>query len=386
MRVFNKKISIILFLLILSSLSFAQESSREKSALNKLFVDTLDNKVDISNFLRTRYGFAFVPTIITEPALGYGGGGALIFIHRDPEEVQYGKGLYPSLSGAGGFYTESNSYALWAGHFGVWKNGTIRYRGGLGLLSANLDYYRTPIFENGVEKLSFNIKAYGLIQEIIFRLGDSDFLLGGSYGFAHTTVEFEKIIDLPEVPKRDYESNIGGLGIVLYYDTRDNLFSPNTGFYGGAKLIYYDKFLGSDRKFMRLFSHLIGYFELSEEFYTALRLDFQKSFDDIPFYLRPFISLRGVPAMRYQGETTYLAESETRWDITQRWSLVGFGGYGEALPVNDDLFDKQTAYNIGAGFRYLISRFYGIRMGIDVARGPEDWAFYIQFGSAWLRY
>ena len=34
-------------------------------------------------------------------------------------------------------------------------------------------------------------------------------------------------------------------------------------------------------------------------------------------------------------------------------------------------------------FRYLMARLLGLYTGIDIARGPEDWAFYIQVGSAW---
>ena len=49
---------------------------------------------------------------------------------------------------------------------------------------------------------------------------------------------------------------------------------------------------------------------------------------------------------------------------------------GETQPINEDISNKQTAYNCGMGFRYLIAREYGIRMGIDIARGPEQWAFY----------
>lgn len=90
--------------------------------------------------------------------------------------------------------------------------------------------------------------------------------------------------------------------------------------------------------------------------------------------------------MRYQGKATYLMEAEFRWDFTNRWSVVGFGGYGEALPVNENISAKLKAHNFGTGFRYLIARLYGLRMGVDIARGPENWAFYIQFGSSWFRY
>ena len=37
----------------------------------------------------------------------------------------------------------------------------------------------------------------------------------------------------------------------------------------------------------------------------------------------------------------------------------------------------------GVGFRYLIATRYGFVMGADIARGPEDTAFYIQAGSTW---
>jgi len=43
-----------------------------------------------------------------------------------------------------------------------------------------------------------------------------------------------------------------------------------------------------------------------------------------------------------------------------------------------------TAWNVGTGFRYLVARQFGVRMGLDVARGPEDWAWYVVFGNAWM--
>jgi len=62
--------------------------------------------------------------------------------------------------------------------------------------------------------------------------------------------------------------------------------------------------------------------------------------------------------------------------------VVGFGGYGKTF--NDEI-QGSSAWNGGAGFRYLMARLFGLKMGIDVARGPEQWAVYVVFGSAWLR-
>jgi hypothetical protein len=54
-------------------------------------------------------------------------------------------------------------------------------------------------------------------------------------------------------------------------------------------------------------------------------------------------------------------------------------------PHLDELSFNGIVWNAGSGFRYLIARQLGLKMGIDVARGPENWAFYIVFGNTWLR-
>ncbi len=35
------------------------------------------------------------------------------------------------------------------------------------------------------------------------------------------------------------------------------------------------------------------------------------------------------------------------------------------------------------GIRYFLARAMGLHVGVDVARGPEEGAFYIVMGSAW---
>jgi hypothetical protein len=37
----------------------------------------------------------------------------------------------------------------------------------------------------------------------------------------------------------------------------------------------------------------------------------------------------------------------------------------------------------GTGFRYLISRVFGIRTGADFAWSEDDFAFYLVTGTAW---
>ncbi len=63
-------------------------------------------------------------------------------------------------------------------------------------------------------------------------------------------------------------------------------------------------------------------------------------------------------------------------------AVLYFHGSGEhgtdTTEMNWDTPSQFTVPNISA-------RMKGLRVGIDVARGPEKWTFYIQTGSAWGR-
>jgi hypothetical protein len=63
--------------------------------------------------------------------------------------------------------------------------------------------------------------------------------------------------------------------------------------------------------------------------------------------------------------------------------LVGFAGMGKAVPEGTSFGDAETVWGAGGGLRYLMARHYNMFAGIDVARGPEDWAYYIIVGQWW---
>ena len=54
-------------------------------------------------------------------------------------------------------------------------------------------------------------------------------------------------------------------------------------------------------------------------------------------------------------------------------------------PTTYEFEDDQGAWSGGLGGRYMISRKFGLHVGLDVAHGPEDGAIYVQFGNAWMR-
>jgi len=100
-----------------------------------VFRDPTDGWVDSSNWLLNKRGFMPVPIIITEPAIGYGGGAALLFFHKtkqDEERAESGEplGLPPSVSSAFGGATENGTWFAGGGNFTREQSGACRCKNG----------------------------------------------------------------------------------------------------------------------------------------------------------------------------------------------------------------------------------------------------------------
>lgn len=182
----------------------------------------------------------------------------------------------------------------------------------------------------------------------------------------------------------DPDSTVSQLGLLLGYDSRDNIFSPNLGIKADFEAMFAGESIGSDDTFQKYKLASLFFWQWGKKLDLGARLDGRLARGDTPFFELPFVDLRGIPAMRYQDNVAAMTELQLNYKIASRWSLVGFGGAGQATDKVSDLSSKDTKTTVGGGFRYLIARRLGLRAGIDVARGPEEWAFYLQFGNAWL--
>ncbi|HUL57783.1 MAG TPA: hypothetical protein VLU43_00830 [Anaeromyxobacteraceae bacterium] len=359
------------WMLLAGALAAAPAGAR---AAGDLFTDPVDGAFDVDRFLASRYGFVPVVVPITEPAVGYGAAAGLVFLHGrlGGEEAEPGaRRVPPSLSAAVGMYTSNGSWGAAAAHLGHWNGGDVRYLGAAAYTSLELSAYP------GGQKVRFRLEAVPVVQDLTFRLFGSDLSAGARYTFAGTQMNVEQGAEAVE--SRDLKVVLSGLGPVLRWDGRDSIFSPNRGVRAEAAVTWYAPWLGSDRDGWKARVSEVSYGSLLPWLVAALRLDLQLSGGDLPFWFRPYVGLRGVPALRYQGQHVFVAETEERIDFTARWSAVLFGGVGAATAVPT----PTLAWGLGTGFRYLLARQFGLRMGLDVARGPEDWAVYVIFGNAW---
>jgi outer membrane translocation and assembly module TamA len=176
-----------------------------------------------------------------------------------------------------------------------------------------------------------------------------------------------------------------GAGITLEYDSRNNFFSPTSGFKYEFNYLWFDNAIGSDIDYNLLELSALNYFKLSNKWRTALRVEvnYLDAKQVLPPFATPSISLRGIPSARYQGQSVALTEIELAYKINFRWEVSAFAGVGKASDSFSELSNSSSRATRGLGFRYLIARRYDFNIGIDIAKGPKDSIFYIQAGSAW---
>ena len=391
-----------IFMIVVSLISFlhtAEESNDTKSAGffnfdKQLFISDEDGKFDISDFLLTKYGFMPMPIVITEPAVGYGGGLNLMFLHDSLASSAKRKSP-PSISGVVAGGTENGTRFGAAYHLGFWKEDTIRTTSAIGAMDVNMNFYLRNL---GID---MNLKGYAAYQEVMYRVGESDFFLGGNYLY----VDLESKRNDGRFPIVDSfferEFKMGALSAVVQYDTRDTIFTPSEGLFAKATIRRFDENFGGNENFWRYGAKAFYFHPIMEKVILGLRVEGEavnsSSDENVPYVTYPSINMRGIQAMRYQGEKMLLGEMQVRWEFKDRWNLVLFGGsgkvYGEenrfelgtgVVKENVSFKDAPSHWAGGVGFRYELARKFGLWGGLDFATNEEnDFAFYITVGSAW---
>ena len=374
----------LLLLLLLAGPAWGQPTDK-----GSLFTDPEDGKLDASEWLLDRKGFLPVPIIVTEPAVGYGAGAALLFFRESIREAaargkESGHVTPPDIYAVAFAATENGTKFGGAGGMVTFDNDRWRWRGGVGLADVNLDFFGAGGELGTADRsIGYNLKGVVSSQQVMYRLGESNNFVAGRWIYLDLDASFDASRQPPVIAPRAQTVRSSGLGLAFEHDSRDNIFTPSRGWKGNIDAVFYSPDIGSDNKYETYHAHLYGYFPFARQFVLGTRLDARSARGDVPFYQLPYIDLRGIPAARYQDENAGVAEAELRWNVDPRWALIGFFGTGRTWGSSKNSGDADSVNAWGVGFRYLIARRLGLYMGADIAKGPEDTAFYIQAGSAW---
>lgn len=368
----------------------AQESAPTTSAEQGSDVVEEDEKSEEEEKDPNRGRILALPFVVTEPAIGEGLGAGLIYFHRKPEVEQprvtsatnlqrtgrRGKPP-PTATGLFGMYTNNETYAYGVGHSGSTPTDKYRYMGAAAVMNVNATYYEDDF------PFDFNLDGTVFYLHGKRRFGESNMFLGASLSYLNS----DTIFKLGQDPQRsptiaDFSSTDVGIAVSGIYDVRDDTMMPNSGQLYDLTVWRYGENLGGDFNYTTARFKFNTFHRLAEKFVLGARFEVGTANGNVPYYAEPFVPLRGIPALRYTGESAGVIEVEGRYDFAKRWSAVAFAGIGlvdetETSQTQDDI------YGYGVGIRFQALKEQNVWLGIDIAQGPEDKFWYVQMGHPW---
>lgn len=323
--------------------------------------------------------FLFVPYPITEPALGNGVLAGPVWMRSGPKRE--GEAEQPQAFGAGALWTDGGSRGWVAFDRRAWGAGDWLSTAVVLRADLRLTYDGLSPTEN--QDQGFGLQMRGASVEAEHRLaGPASWALRA---FSVTTrVDFSGSEPV-ELAASAAEARSNGLALGWKRDTRDDIYLPSKGGLAGATVTAYLPAVGASFSAQSLRLHFVRYLPVRSNGVLGLRLVGEATHGDAPFYLRPYVGLRGIPALRYAGETVVTMEAEYRHRVGARLDLLLFGGAGRASAHRESASGSRGVSAGGVGFRFRARKYFGLSFGIDVAVGPEGRAGYVQIGNAWGR-
>lgn len=347
--------------------------------------DTLDQKLDLSDYLINMHGFVPWPVIISEPSLGsFGLAMALVFISPKKTAKKGEQFHFPDITGVAGMWTLNNTWGVGGMRQGSFPKIGMRYNIVAAYADININFYRN-FTHLGEKEVLFKLKTILGVLDVSENLFRNKLFAGLNYTFSNitTSTEFENIPDSMFNQKPGMTKNSGLLGLYLEWDSRNTIFTPDKGIRTKASFGIGRNWTVSDFDYEKSEVFINGFMRPVKWWVCGLRADWQWVGGNAPFYLLPYIKMRGIGAMVYQGDQVLQLETEQRFDVTLRWSVLGFAGVGKTFSSSKYLEDPTWHVAGGAGFRYLLSRIFRMRMGVDLAVGPDQFAYYIVLGHYW---
>jgi hypothetical protein len=331
-----------------------------------------------------------LPIFITEPAIGEGIGAGLVYFHKPPAvrpKVLTGDTIVktarrskppPTATGIFAAYPNNDTTGVGIGHARSMKDDKYRFVG----MFADMKVVAATFASD----IPFNFELAGNLAfaSLKRRFGDSNVFLGLSLSALDADIDFRLGSGgMPPVSLFDFGFTTVGTAISGVYDARDDTMMPSNGQLVDLTTWWYDDAIGSDFDYSTLRLKAHSFHQLHRKFVLGLRLDVTTVGGEPPFFAVPFVSIRGIPALRYQGDTAGVVEVEGRYQLSDRWAAIAFAGKGF---TDTDRPAQDTDDNIraaGVGIRFKAIKEQNIWVGLDIARGPEEDAWYIQVGHPW---
>lgn len=328
--------------------------------------------------------FLVVPIPMSNPTIGSGGALAGAMLFKTDEKSK------PSMIGAAGFYTSNGSWGGGAMADIIFDEDRYEAKLSGGYANVSYDFYGIGSTA-GRENVHVSLTQSGdLFQGGFAARVAPGFYLGVQARYMNIKTKF----NLPDIagdlldnggPISKIKNDIYTFGLTATYDSRDKSYAPGRGQlvkgeinFGLHDFVTRDGFLRTTASYSR-------YDTLDPNVVLASHASLCMVSGQVPIFdLCMFGSgndLRGYAVGRYQDKAMFAAQEEVRVHAFWRIGFVAFAGIGSVAPSVGKFQDMLVAG--GAGMRVLVSKDYGVNVGLDGAINKDgEKSFYIQVGEA----
>lgn len=300
---------------------------------------------------------------------------ALVIGTQLTQQLQYGMGLYPEL------YLDRERWRI-TGFVEYFKFPYDFYGFGNSTSPVNIETYRP-------EGVKFTFSAYRSVTDKSVGNGLAAGIRFDARHDAILGIDPRTDGTVGPLGRREITGSEGGfqagVGPAILFDTRDNIFSAQNGWYIDAAMVAYDNALGSEFEAVITSIDLRGYVPLGKKILYAGHILYSSTTGRPKFQTQPRIggesNLRGVYIARYRDRTAFSWQNEVRIPVWWRFGAVAFADLGQVATDLDKMSVLGFHVGVGAGIRFLLDEDERIGLRFDVGTHQGDLQFYIGFNE-----
>jgi outer membrane protein assembly factor BamA len=364
----------VIFMLGLASVAElrAQDIQQDtgKGAVEGLF-DFADNVIAFIS----RDSWAFIPAVTYSPETSLGLGIRALKIFR------HGNGLdsltRPSSLPLTFLYT-LNKQAFVTAELNLWKQENIAY------LNARIELSDFPFRFYGIGNNPISDEVYAT-RYVYFHINYEKKIapglyLGPRYEFRTDDI-YERmeqgLLASGQIAGSDGQL-LSGLGLILNYDTRDNIFQPVEGVFHQISYMSFQPIFGSNFTFSQYQVDLRKYVQIRSRSVLVGQAWLSFTGGQPPFQHISLIGgserRRGFFEGKYRDLHAMVYQTEYRLPVYRNLGLVIFGNAGQVASQVKGFTLTRFRYGGGVGFRYKLND-EGLNIRLDIGIGDQR-AFY----------
>jgi outer membrane protein assembly factor BamA len=329
-----------------------------------------------------RRSLAGFPIAFYSPETSWGFGGAGVFTFHFRNDTLHAR---PSKIQTGFAYTLNRQILLYLPFQFFSGNSRWNAYGELGYYKYSYNFY-------GIGNNSADFEKYKVNYPRI-RINTLRRLFPGFYAGIRYWFEKDKMISVDSNGLLDTGSVIGksggtisGIGAVMNYDTRNDLFFPEKGVFLESSLQIFTKHLYSDYAFSRYSLDGSAYLSPYKHHVIAFNFVFEINAGEVPFNYLSMIGgtkrMRGYYEGRFRDKKLLIGQVEYRAVLYKRFGAVVFADLGSVQNRWKELSSNNFHTTLGGGLRFKLSKKENVNVRLDAGFGKESSAFYFTIGEA----